>query len=324
MKEKFPIVMGIININSDSFYAKSRETEPELVCKKGLSFLRDGASIIDLGACSTRPGSIPISCEEETTLLKESLNLLKNTLLEYLRSRSIEIGSKIEDEIENATMNEIVRDIGNERTAFRNLISIDTFRSEVVEMAYEILGEFTVNDISAGEADSKMLATVARLNLPYIAMYNTPVADACEGIYNGNTKINCKGITGYTPKSYKEPKDDIVEKTFNFFKEFEIKAKRAGIKEWILDPGFGFGKTLEQNYLLLKELERFRDFRVPILVGISRKSMIYKLLNTTPEDSLNATTAINFYALTKGADILRVHDIVPAVQCIKMFKKCGK
>lgn len=283
MREKFPLVMGIININTNSFYSKSRETDPQLICSKALTFLGDAASILDLGACSTRPGCTPISCREEMKLLREPLKALKDTLLKqgYIKSG---------------------------KAPLRNLISIDTFRSEVVEMAYEILGEFTVNDISAGEADPKMLSTVGRLGLPYIAMYNTISTE----------------LTGTTPEKPVDQKEDITAQTIAFFKKFEKKAQKAGIKEWILDPGFGFGKTLQQNYILLKNLESLKQFGVPVLVGISRKSMIYKLLEITPETSLEATTALNLYALTKGADILRVHDVAPAVQCVKMYKMLNK
>lgn len=282
--------MGIININDNSFYPGSRETDPIQVCSKAISMLGDSASIIDLGACSTRPGCTPISEEEEMNLLREPLKALKTALLQELEKESI------------APV--------DERTAFRHLISIDTFRSKVVEMAYEILGEFTVNDISAGEADSKMLSTVSRLNLPYIAMYNTPLKEQVK-----------QEVTGSMPQ---ECEDDIVEKTVKYFEEFECKAFDAGIKEWILDPGLGFGKTLKQNYILLKNLRKFKKFRVPVLIGLSRKSMIYKLLNISPEDSLNATTALNFYALSKGADILRAHDVKPAVECVKMYKMLDK
>lgn len=303
--------MGIININDNSFYSKSREKDPRKICSRAISFLGDACTMIDLGACSTRPGCTPISQEEEIALLKEPLKELKTTLLEHLAQKGA--------------------DISNNVNPFRNLISIDTFRSAVVEMAYEILGEFTVNDISAGEADPEMLPTVARLNLPYIAMYNTPsqenTGEKCaqdKAEQNVQETVH-KNITGFTPKcsaSCQEQnfQNSIVERTINYFKDFQRIAEEKGIKEWVLDPGFGFGKTLEENYMLLRNLESLKQFGVPVLVGLSRKSMIYKLLNTTPDASLNATTALNFYALTKGADILRVHDAAPAAECIRLYK----
>lgn len=178
-------------------------------------------------------------------------------------------------------------------------ISIDTTQSEVASFAVQH-GADIVNDISAGNMDSNMLSTAAFLNVPYICMHmqGRPETMQIAPIY-----------------------DDVTKEVLSFFENKIIEMRQAGIKEMILDPGFGFGKTIEHNYQLMHELEKFHQFNLPILVGISRKSMIYKLLGSTPEDALNGTTSLNTVALLKGAHILRVHDVKAAKEVVQIFKQ---
>ena len=177
-------------------------------------------------------------------------------------------------------------------------ISIDTFRAEIVRRTYDTIGPFLVNDISAGEMDPEMLSTVGRLGLPYVAMHMR------------GTPETMQSLTDY---------DDVVAEVIRYFKAFEKKAADAGIREWILDPGFGFAKTVEQNYQLLGRLDEVKEaFSQEILVGLSRKSMIYKVLGITPEEAMPATQVLNFAALERGATWLRVHDVVPAVQTARI------
>lgn len=185
------------------------------------------------------------------------------------------------------------------RTFPETLISIDTFRAKVAEEAVKA-GADIVNDISAGNLDPNMIPTVGKLNVPYIAMH-------------------MKG----TPKDMQEQtqyKDILLEITHYFAKKME-ECIKAGIKDVILDPGFGFAKTLDQNYWILKNLSYFKIIQAPILVGVSRKSMIYKLLDITPQDSLNGTSVLNMVALQNGANILRVHDVKEAKQTLKLYNQ---
>lgn len=263
-------IMAILNINNESFYSGSRATTVESVAAKIGQMLADGADIIDIGACSTRPGSTPISLEQEWEYLKEPLRFIKGSQMQFT-------------------------------------ISIDTFRSEIVRRAHDIIGDFIVNDISAGEDDPQMLQSVGELGLPYIAMHKrgTPstMGDMCD----------------YP--------DGVVEEVIEYFKRFEERAAGYGIKSYILDPGFGFAKNLEQNYELFRgipriisEIEEFSGKKRELLVGISRKGMIWKPLGITPDDSLTPTAALNLHALILGADILRVHDVKEARQCIQLKK----
>ena len=179
-------------------------------------------------------------------------------------------------------------------------ISIDTYRAEIVRRAYEVVGPFLVNDISAGAMDPEMLTTVGRLGLPYVAMH-------------------MKG----TPETMQQFTDygDIVADAKAYFRDFALRAADAGIQDWILDPGFGFAKTLEQNYELLRRMAELEELHRPILVGVSRKSMIYKLLGITPEEALSATQVVHFAALERGATWLRVHDVPEAVQTARLFNQ---
>ena len=278
-KEDTPQVMGILNINNESFFEGSRHTAVEEVEAAFGRMVAQGADIIDIGACSTRPGSTPVTLEQEWSYLQEPLKAIAGKL------------SAME---------------GENLSGRKIKVSIDTFRSEIVRRAYDVLGEFIVNDISAGEDDPQMLATVGELGLPYIAMHKK------------GTPENMQQLCHYPA--------GVVNEVAEYFKAFEDKAARHGIKEYVMDPGFGFAKNLEQNYQLLKglpelsvQVEQHAGTRRRILVGISRKGMIYKPLGITPEEALCGTTAVNLQALLLGADILRVHDVAEAVQCIKLY-----
>ena len=250
--------MGIVNLNGDSFYAGSRAAGADAIAR-ARQMWADGADVVDLGACSTRPGSAQPSLEEEWARFEPTLK----------------------------QMGAMPR------------ISIDTYRAEIVRRAYEVIGPFIVNDISAGEMDPEMLSTVGRLGLPYVAMHMR------------GTPETMQSLTDY---------DDVVAEVIRYFREFEKKAADAGIREWILDPGFGFAKTIGQNYELLNRLDEVSSaFPQEILVGLSRKSMIYKVLGITPEEAMPATQVLNYAALERGATWLRVHDVVPAVQTVRLY-----
>lgn len=267
-------IMGIVNLTPDSFYEASRVREADVIARIQEMFA-DGADVIDLGACSTRPGSPQPSLEEEWSRLEPALRDIAAGLGQgFRRNRP----SFLTTETLPCPAPEF---------------SIDTYRSEIVRRAYEIIGPFIVNDISAGNIDSHMLTTVGRLELPYIAMHMR------------GTPENMQQFTDYT---------DIVDDVKAYFREFALRAADAGIREWILDPGFGFSKTLDQNYELLSRLSELQELGREILVGISRKSMIYKKLSITPEEALPATQVLHQAALERGATWLRVHDVAPAVQ----------
>lgn len=257
-----PVVMGIINVNEDSFYSRSRKTDIYDILSMAKSMLDDGASILDIGAMSSRPGAKMIDEEVEI-----------NRIVTAVKSISDSYPSAI--------------------------ISVDTFRSKV---AYEAVqaGASIINDISSGTFDTEMLKVVSSLNVPYILMHmqGQPETMQINPIYH-----------------------DVVMEITQFFVSKIKQARNAGITDIIIDPGFGFGKTLEHNYTLLKHLEVFQIFDLPVLAGISRKSMVWKQLDTNPEHALNGTTALHMYALLKGADILRVHDVKAAAECIALFKK---
>lgn len=225
----------------------------------------EGADIIDFGACSTRPGSLPVGAEEEWRRLSSVLPEVKK--------------------------------------AFPDVrISVDTYWASVVERAYDSIGDFIVNDISAGEDDPAMLPVVGRLGLDYIAMHKR------------GDSVTMQTLTEY---------DDIVEDVAAYFMDFTARASEQGVMNWTLDPGFGFAKTLEQNYRLLAGLESlkrsYNGFVPRVLVGISRKSMVYKALDISPEEALPATQSLHMAALVRGADILRVHDVKEAKETVKLY-----
>ncbi len=254
-----PLVMGILNLTPDSFYDGGSYLNEKQALKRAEQMILEGASIIDLGAYSTRPGAEDISVEEE---IKRLIPILKKI-----------------------------------RTEFPNVpISIDTFRSEVALRSSEI-GIELINDISGGSMDDTMFETVAKLKVPYILMH----------------------IKGKPVNMQKNPvyKDILAEMMLYFTKKIN-QLNLLGVQDIILDPGFGFGKTLEHNYKLMHKLEIFKILNLPLMVGVSRKSMIYKLLESTPEESLNGTSILNTLALQKGASLLRVHDVKQAVEAIKI------
>ena len=259
-------IMGILNLNEDSFFAASR-TRADEVASRAARLYAEGADVIDLGACSTRPGSTQPSLEEEWSRLEPALKTLS-----YTKPAP---------------------------SVYEPRLSIDTYRAEIVRRAYEVIGPFIVNDISAGEMDPEMLSTVGRLGLPYVAMHMR------------GTPENMQSLTDY---------DDVVAEVIRYFREFSKKAADAGIGEWILDPGFGFAKTIGQNHELMRRLGEVKEaFPQEILVGVSRKSMIYKVLGITPEEAMPATQVLNFAALERGATWLRVHDVAPAVQTAQLY-----
>jgi dihydropteroate synthase len=225
--------------------------------------LQEGAAVIDLGAYSSRPGARFISEEEE---IKRILPLLK----------------VIKKEFPDA------------------VISIDTFRALVAELSVQE-GAQMINDISAGELDSTMFATVARLKVPYILMH-----------MKGNPQTMCE---------YAQYGEDILVELYSYFVRKIEQLRKLGVVDLIIDPGFGFAKTLEQNYELLNRLDALNELKLPMLVGVSRKTMIYKLLGITPTEALNGTTVIHTMALLKGANLLRVHDVKPAVEAVRIFNQ---
>jgi dihydropteroate synthase len=258
-----PLVMGILNLTPDSFYQpEGRDGQPALnqVLKEAEQMLQDGASILDLGAYSSRPNAEHISAAEELQRLLPVLQALVKTFPEAV-------------------------------------FSVDTFRAEVAEKAIEA-GAHIINDISAGELDENMFETVARLRVPYILMH-------MQG-------------TPQTMQNNPRYEHLIPELTDYFVKKIQ-KLQDLGAFDILIDPGFGFGKTLEHNYEILGKLETFKMLQVPLLAGVSRKSMIYKVLGGTAADALNGTTVANTIALLKGAKILRVHDVKPAVEAVKIF-----
>ena len=276
-------IMGIVNLTDDSYYAASRCLDDQSLStamQRISTLLDEGADIIDIGACSTRPGSEAVGETEEWNRIEPLLREL-------------------------CTQDSFPR------------ISIDTYHASVIRNAYELIASvrgdelaresLIVNDISAGEDDSEMLPLVGRLGLSYIAMHK-----------RGNSQT-MQGLCDY---------DDVVSEVLDYFEAFAVKAGAYGIKDWIIDPGFGFAKTIEQNYELLASLSAFSscglsDTSAPkrgVLVGVSRKSMIYKKFGITPEDSLPATQVLHLKALQCGADILRVHDVAEAARTVALYR----
>ncbi|MBR5804211.1 MAG: dihydropteroate synthase [Bacteroidaceae bacterium] len=258
-----PKVMGILNLSEDSFYASVSAPTREKVFSRVEKILSEGADIIDVGACSTRPGSSGVTLEEEMQALRMALP--------------------------------IIRELSPEA-----VVSVDTYRADVAAMCVEEYGVSMINDISAGEMDNRMFDTIARLRVPYIIMHMQGTPDTMQ--------VNPQ----YT---------DVVDEVVTYLARRANELHDRGVADVIIDPGFGFGKTLEHNYQLMSRLEELHLLEMPLLVGISRKSMIYRLLDTTPEHSLNGTTALNTVALMKGAHILRVHDVKACRECIQMVEK---
>ena len=240
-----PQVMGILNVTPDSFYAGSRVQTEDAIVKRCHQIVDEGASMIDVGGYSTRPGGTKVSEAEEMERLRFGLSIIRRELPDAI-------------------------------------ISVDTFRTDVARMTVEEFGADIINDVSEG--NETMYRMVSRLRVPYILMSQQPT----------------------------------IRAMLLSFAEKVQQLRDLGAKDIILDPGFGFGKMLEQNYQIMGELDKLQVMGLPLLVGVSRKSMIYKLLGFTPDESLNGTTALNTIALMKGASILRVHDVKEAVECCRI------
>ena len=239
-----PQVMGIMNVTPDSFYADSRQQSAHAIAHRAEEILSQGGSIIDIGACSTRPGSEPVGEQDELQRLREALSIVRHE-------------------------------------APQAIVSVDTFRPAIARMAVEEYGADIINDVAG---TTEMQRMVSRLGVPYIYMSNKATMR--------EVLLDCA--------------------------ETVDRLRSWGQKDIVLDPGFGFGKTLTQNYEVLNELERMQMTGLPVLVGVSRKSMIYRLLDTSPQEALNGTTVLHALALMKGASILRVHDVREAVECVEI------
>ena len=258
-----PQVMGILNLTPDSFYAASRMETDEAIRERVRQIVKEGGTMMDVGAYSSRPGADDVSVEEEMVRLRRGMKVVR----------------------------EEAPDIP---------VSIDTFRADVARMCVEELGVDIINDISGGELDKDMFATVAKLGVPYILMH-----------MKGNPQ-NMQNNPHY---------DNLMKEILMYFAEKVQQLRDLGQKDIILDPGFGFAKTVEHNYELMNHMDELKIFELPILSGISRKSMIYKLLGTNPQEALNGTTILNTISLLKGASILRVHDVKEAREVAIMVKK---
>jgi dihydropteroate synthase len=256
--------MGILNVTPDSFFSSSRYMSEEGILHRAGQLIDDGADILDVGACSTRPGIELVSEEEELLRLRLAMHLIRKRWPDMP-------------------------------------VSIDTFRAKVAEAMVTEYGADMINDISGGDLDPEMFRTVARLKVPYILMH----MQGTPGTMQQNPHY-----------------DDLMTEICQFFSKRIDALRSLGMNDLILDPGFGFGKSLDHNYELLRRLSEFELFGLPMLVGLSRKSMIYKNLGTNPEQSLNGTSVLNALALAGGAHILRVHDVREALECVKLVQTC--
>lgn len=257
-----PKVMGILNITPDSFYDGGRYKDESAILNQVERMLHDGATFIDIGGYSSRPGANHISVDEE---LQRVIPIVELLMQQYPNC----------------------------------LISVDTFRSKVAKRCVEA-GAALVNDISSGQLDQEMMQAVGELQVPYIMMHmvGTPQTMMDHAHY-----------------------EDLMKSILSFFSERIAMAKAHGILDIVIDPGFGFSKTIAQNYQLLNALELLEIIERPILVGLSRKSMIYKVLETTPDKALNGTSALHAVSLLKGASILRAHDVKEAQECINLVNQ---
>lgn len=257
-----PKVMGILNVTPDSFFDGGKYKNEQAILSQTAKILADGATFIDVGAYSSKPGAKQVSEVEELARIIPVIKLLVRTFPEII-------------------------------------ISVDTFRSEVAKQSVQA-GAALINDISGGVLDAKMFETVAKLQVPYIMMHmqGTPQNMQLNPVYT-----------------------DIVKEVILFFATQLAKLRALKVNDVIIDVGFGFGKTTAHNYELLQKLSLFESLEVPILTGVSRKSMLYKLLDILPADALNATTVANTIALLNGTNILRVHDVKQAVEAVKIVKQ---
>ncbi len=261
-----PQVMGILNVTPDSFYEGSRKQTELEIKQRADDILAEGASIIDIGAESTRPGAQEISATEEMERLARALGVIREDHPDVV-------------------------------------VSVDTYRADIAKKCVENFDVGIINDISGGDMDSEMFATVAGLGVPYVLTH-------------------IKGV----PRSMQQNPhyDHLIPEVMQYFSARVARLRTLGQKDIILDPGFGFGKTLEHNYELMLHLDDLKTFDLPLLVGVSRKSMICRILDCTPNEALNGTSVLNTIALTKGTNILRVHDVKACVEAIKIVKECLK
>ena len=255
-----PWVMGIINITPDSFYSGSRVVDERTLIERVGMMLDDGADVLDVGACSTRPGSEQVDAQGEMARLDWALNAIRREFPDVI-------------------------------------LSVDTYRAEVARRCVEEWGADIINDISAGMLDPEMFATVARLRVPYVLMHMR------------GTPETMSSLTDY---------QNVAAEVLEWMARRIDELRQMGVADIIADPGFGFAKTLEQNYELLARLEAFHVLDAPLLVGVSRKRMIYTPLQCTADEALNGTTVINTIALQQGAHFLRVHDVKAAVEAVKL------
>lgn len=251
-----PLIMGILNVTPDSFFADSRKQDEAAIDARIQQILSEGGDLIDIGGYSSRPDAAEVTPAEEMRRLEVALSLLQRHYPQVP-------------------------------------VSVDTFRADIARRCAEEYGVAMINDISGGELDAQMFSTVADLHIPYIMMH----------------------MRG-TPQTKQQHCDyaDLMEEIMRYFARKVEQLRLLGVNDIILDPGFGFSKTLAQNYELMAHLDEFKAFDLPLLVGVSRKSMIYKLMGGTPADSLNGTTVLHTYALLHGANILRAHDVKAAVE----------
>lgn len=257
-----PRVMGILNVTPDSFFDGGRYMREKEILDHAEKMLTDGASFIDVGGYSSRPGADDVSAEEES---RRAVQAIRSIVREFPRA----------------------------------LLAVDTFRSEVASAAVQE-GAVMINDISGGSLDPRMPETVARLGVPFIVMHMR------------GTPKTMSGLTGY---------QHVVKEIVDYFHQKIYTLHQLGVRDIIVDPGFGFAKTADQNFTLLSQLETFRLLGKPLLAGLSRKSMVWRTLRTTPGQALNGTTCLNTIALLKGASILRVHDVKEAVEIITLVEK---
>lgn len=249
-----PQVMGILNVTPDSFFADSRRQTEESIRVRARQIVDEGASIIDVGACSTKPGGQLVSAAEEKARLSLALEAIRRELPDAV-------------------------------------LSLDTFRASIAEWAVGEFGVAIVNDVTGGQ-DPDMFRMVSRIGVPYVLTYPGGIDQGMGGVMH-----------------------DLSERIDALHE--------LGQKDVLLDPGFGFGKTLEENYQLLAHLSELHLMELPLLVGVSRKSMVYRLLGIGPEEALNGTTVLHTLALLAGAQVLRVHDVAKAVEVIKILKQCS-
>jgi dihydropteroate synthase len=255
-----PVIMGIINVTPDSFYAGSRFAGADAVVQQAAKMLEEGADVLDIGGQSTRPNSVPVPLEEELNRVTGAIEAVHSTFPDAI-------------------------------------ISVDTYHAKVAAAAVAA-GASMVNDVSAGSIDGEMLAAVGKLQVPYVCMHmrGTPATMQQNPVY-----------------------ENLTREVLDFFIARIGVCKQAGIQDIIIDPGFGFGKTIRHNFELLKNLSVFKMLEKPLLLGISRKSTVYKTLGVTAAEALNGSTVLHTLGLANGANILRVHDVKEAKEAVTLY-----